>query len=597
LCLLAGQLMHWRLPDNRTVRQALRLGVFTVIIVLVGWPQESINQWFLKPPWTNLVGCLLAAELVIRSLDPAGASRGAMLLLSCLTFAAAGDTYEPMPSHWITPLFVVLIMLSLRSFMPQDHHTAGAAVKRIVAGMLVIAIGFMGVQVVVRIDRQLQMLSAEFLRRHRSLGAAVIGLSTAPRLQAMFNPKSSMDRVLLISGPVSERYFRVLSFDTYLRTQWRQSLLEREKSFIHVNEARLHPRDEGTTLLVRVVGQTSDMLPLPLNAAGVVSPAMLNQEPQGALRFDESLADPSYEVTVSPVARFQGPICVPLNDAMRQIMLALPPQINARVVELARSVAGDGDPLSRVIKIAQHLRGKHGYSLSYDPKSDDPLASFILSDSAAHCEYFASALVIMARVARVPARLVTGYYAHESPGADRMVVRERDAHAWAECWIDGTGWITMDATPSGGRPGAQLTPPSNWRLAWETVQDLPGRIRDWLGSIPRDAIIATLLATAGIVLITGISQLRRNRRANADVPYAQPGAELLAVTRRFDHWLKRRVPVYGANRTWREHAMAIEKPAECLRFIEMYNEARFGGADGQALSRLHELMDNLEKPL
>ena len=76
-----------------------------------------------------------------------------------------------------------------------------------------------------------------------------------------------------------------------------------------------------------------------------------------------------------------------------------------------------------------------------------PLAEFLLATRAGHCEYFASATVLLLRAAGIPARYATGFSAQEWSELDHAhVVRERHAHAWARAWVGGA-WRDLDTTP------------------------------------------------------------------------------------------------------------------------------------------------------
>jgi hypothetical protein len=76
-----------------------------------------------------------------------------------------------------------------------------------------------------------------------------------------------------------------------------------------------------------------------------------------------------------------------------------------------------------------------------------PLSEFLLATRAGHCEYFASATVLLLRAAGIPARYATGFSAQEwSKLDDAYVVRERHAHAWVRAWVDGA-WRDLDTTP------------------------------------------------------------------------------------------------------------------------------------------------------
>ena len=66
---------------------------------------------------------------------------------------------------------------------------------------------------------------------------------------------------------------------------------------------------------------------------------------------------------------------------------------------------------------------------------------------AGYCEHYASAFVVLMRAGGVPARVVTGYQGGElNSVGNYMIVRQADAHAWAEVWLTGEGWTRVDPT-------------------------------------------------------------------------------------------------------------------------------------------------------
>lgn len=93
---------------------------------------------------------------------------------------------------------------------------------------------------------------------------------------------------------------------------------------------------------------------------------------------------------------------------------------------------------------------ERGFAYSLDPTLGGggmDLADFLLRRRTGHCEYFATATVLLLRAAGVPARYAVGYSVQEySRLEDCFVVRDRHAHAWALAWIDGV-WREVDATP------------------------------------------------------------------------------------------------------------------------------------------------------
>jgi transglutaminase-like putative cysteine protease len=605
LLVILSQIMSWRLPENRSISRGIRLVLLTAVLVIMGWPDESIWGWYVRPAYTNLVGAIIAVEIVVRCWELKPPARTTIMLLAMLVFGCASDIGTRSLIPWFAAVFATFIVMSLRSLTSQDRPTSSARrfpIGRVFCGLLAIGISFSGVGSLNYYRRELAVWGMQFFREPRS-GASDIGLNAAPQLGATFNPSPSMQRILLINGPHAERYLRVLAFDTLVGARWFPLLQDRPRHA--VSPARLSGRAatqpaQTTSLSVRVVGDTFDVLPLPLNAASVVSSSDLHQDEFGSLLTAQTQSGLRYELQLPSDEHFAGPINLPLagqGDLRRKAALDLPERLDPRILQLAREVAGEGDARLRILRIAQNLQSTHEYSLSYEPQGSDPLADFILNHRAAHCEYFASAMVIMSRAIGVPARLVTGYYAHESAGTNRMVVRDRDAHAWAECWIEGIGWMTVDATPSGGKPDTRFADASALRRAWERAEDLPADVREWLGSLSRRSIFATLFICAVLILISGIVQILRRRRTTTDLPYVAPhNPALMHTARRFEKWLRSRRKGDGCDphRTWRDHIRALGEPPQCVRFLDLYDEARFGGANGETINRLRDLLDDLE---
>ena len=98
--------------------------------------------------------------------------------------------------------------------------------------------------------------------------------------------------------------------------------------------------------------------------------------------------------------------------------------------------------------------GDYRYSLEMRAAGPDPLSDFLFNVRAGHCEYFATAMAVMLRTLRIPARVVNGFQSGEYNGsADAYVVRQADAHSWVEVYFPETdSWVTFDPTPADGRP-------------------------------------------------------------------------------------------------------------------------------------------------
>ncbi len=136
----------------------------------------------------------------------------------------------------------------------------------------------------------------------------------------------------------------------------------------------------------------------------------------------------------------------------RSLLLQIPPGIESQIGELSRSICASHPAApAKASAVSGYLRENYRYSLTeVQPRSAvDPIVQFLRSKHAAHCEYFATATVLLLRASGVPARYVTGYVTSEySDEEANWVARNRDAHAWVEAYDDITGhWFPVESTP------------------------------------------------------------------------------------------------------------------------------------------------------
>jgi hypothetical protein len=126
-------------------------------------------------------------------------------------------------------------------------------------------------------------------------------------------------------------------------------------------------------------------------------------------------------------------------------------------------------PAERLRRIERHLAGFR-YSTFREqpvPKGETALGDFLTRTHAGHCEYFATAMTLLARAAGLPARYATGFAAIEySVLEGAWVIRTRHAHAWTRAWVDGR-WIDLDATPAVWGPEEASDAPY-----WQGLADL-----------------------------------------------------------------------------------------------------------------------------
>ncbi|NDZ16805.1 DUF3488 domain-containing protein [Variovorax sp. WS11] len=178
--------------------------------------------------------------------------------------------------------------------------------------------------------------------------------------------------------------------------------------------------------------------------------------------------------------------------------VALPPGSNPRTVALAAQMRRDpalagADTRAFVQAALQRLRtGGYSYTLEPGLYGQETADEFWFDKKAGFCEHIASAFVVLMRALDVPARIVTGYQGGELNGVDNYwTLRHSDAHAWAEVWQEGVGWMRVDPTGAvspdrvgqfqrlvpqpglfaGAMVAMSPTLAQNLRAAWEAVNN------------------------------------------------------------------------------------------------------------------------------
>ena len=127
----------------------------------------------------------------------------------------------------------------------------------------------------------------------------------------------------------------------------------------------------------------------------------------------------------------------------------LPPDVNPRSRALAREFAASAaSPQVILARTLAWMRARGlAYTLNPPLLGTHSVDEFLFETQRGFCEHFSSAFVFLMRAAGVPARVVTGYQGGETNPVDgTLVVRQSDAHAWAEVWLAGGGWLRVDPT-------------------------------------------------------------------------------------------------------------------------------------------------------
>ncbi|MBA2351353.1 MAG: transglutaminase TgpA family protein [Burkholderiales bacterium] len=241
------------------------------------------------------------------------------------------------------------------------------------------------------------------------------------------------------------------------------------------------------------------------------------------------------------------------DDELRRA-LRLPDNSNPRARALAKTLRSDSDSDRDIVDAALALFRQQPffYTLSPPLLGAQAVDEFLFDKRRGFCEHYASSFTFLMRAAGVPARVVTGYQGGEiNPLDDYMVVRQADAHAWAEVWLLDRGWVRIDPTaavaPSRVEQGVTAALPAeeafvlanfseqNWlrpaRLTWDAAANSwnqwvlgydPSRQLQVLSNIGlrgaswRTMAVVLIVVVSIIVLAMAAMLLRQHRAAPRD---------------------------------------------------------------------------------
>lgn len=305
-------------------------------------------------------------------------------------------------------------------------------------------------------------------------GVAEIANDDAIAFRVRFDGRTPPDNQLYFRGPVLSRFDGV---------EWRQGPLPRLGGSYRTG-MELDLRGEPTPYEMLLEPLRLPLLPmleatpdLP-DAAPRVSGWQFTPTPDLQWLADRLVAE---RVRVQGRAWLQHALqpTAQLPDHFAQV--TLPPSSNPRALAWAQSFRArpefaGADPATLARGLLAHVRSDgFTYTLAPGEYGRDAVDEFWFDRKQGFCEHFAASFVVMMRAMGVPARVVTGYQGAEPRDADGwMVVRQSNAHAWAEYWQAGAGWRRVD-------PTAAVAP---WRVnTSRSLAPRPGLMAGALGTV------------------------------------------------------------------------------------------------------------------
>jgi transglutaminase-like putative cysteine protease len=127
----------------------------------------------------------------------------------------------------------------------------------------------------------------------------------------------------------------------------------------------------------------------------------------------------------------------------------LPNPPSGKIKQLVKQLHGfDNAPEPFINQLLNHFRKEDfHYTLTPPLMEENPIETFLFETRYGFCSHYAAAFVYLMRVASIPARVVTGYQGGElNKVGNFLEIRQADAHAWAEVWLENKGWVRFDPT-------------------------------------------------------------------------------------------------------------------------------------------------------
>jgi transglutaminase-like putative cysteine protease len=163
-----------------------------------------------------------------------------------------------------------------------------------------------------------------------------------------------------------------------------------------------------------------------------------------------------------------------------QRALTLPQGFNPRARQLAAQWRAQSDTPEAVIRTALTYFSQQGFEYTLEPPllGINSVDDFLFTTKKGFCEHYAGSFVVLMRAAGIPARVVTGYQGGEyNDLGGYYILRQYDAHAWAEVWLRDRGWIRIDPTaaisPARIQNGLNAALPDNAVLPFLARTQLP----------------------------------------------------------------------------------------------------------------------------
>jgi transglutaminase-like putative cysteine protease len=432
--LLAEQ-RGWALPP-RALRTGAALGA--TLAVFAGY--RTLNGLDAGTALLSVMACLKLLETRAPRDHAVLVFVGYLLCLATLLY---GET----PSRLA---FVLLAVWLLTAALARVHRPVGAdapvrpfalAARMLALGLPLAAILFLFVP---RLEGRFWAVPA------RAGAVTGIGDDMSPGDVASLAQSDEPALRVWFSGvppPPEQRYWRVQVFEAFDGRAWHHAATRADAT-----PPRVEP--DGPAYRYRVVLEPTHrpwlagldtVVDFPEGLAQRVRSGVLlrGSRAQAPATVDARL---EYELRSAPRASVMR---AALPDDLRRRDLDLPAGAAPRARALAtRLYAEAGSARAYVTAVLARFHDEpYEYTLDPPPLAGDTTDEFLFATRLGFCEHYAASFTVLMRAAGIPARVVVGYQGGEWNGwGDYLLVAQSSAHAWAEVWLDGEGWVRVDPT-------------------------------------------------------------------------------------------------------------------------------------------------------
>lgn len=307
-----------------------------------------------------------------------------------------------------------------------------------------------------------------------------------------------------------------------------------------------------------------------------------------------------------------------LPSIYRQWYTSVPEDSNRRSAELARQMRENAGSDTAYIDavLAKFHEEEYFYTLEPPPLGRNPVDRFLFNTRQGFCEHYASAFAFLMRSAGIPSRIVLGYQGGEiNPIGGHLIVRQSDAHAWTEVWLERYGWYRVDPTAAVaperieyGARGATLegigetwgfSAPSQFlqdlTMTWDALNakwndwilgygpDTQNKFMEWLGMVDpswRKMLLTLVGSVVALILMISAFMMLRYR------PPTKDRASIL-----YSKFIRKTGLQRRTGETEQEFALRVEVestlPIDHVTAVTgAYLDARYGPEDDNAVTRL-----------